>query len=682
MLSGTAGVGKTAIAMTVAQACEEDGLGASFFFFRSDPKRNNTDFLMPTIALDLLTKFPSLRTFIERQISQSPMILEAHLEDQFRKLVVEPSLQMGRLGLDPESVQKLPILVIIDGLDECGDEDTQQHILSVIQSSYQQPPSTWPPLKFLICSRPEAWIRETFEKEEFSRLTQRVELNKASQTDRDIERYFLHEFRAIRANPKFARLPFPSLWPSKEELQQLMQKASSQFVYATTAVKFVKVPFSNPLDQLHTILAYDPGNQSSNSPFPELDRLYHIILSVNPNREKLLSVLAAILIVPQVPQKNPPALFPTPEAIEFLLCLVPGEVDLTLRAMHSVLNVRGGRDEITVFHTSFRDYLFDRTRSGSFFLEQQAQTHFLARQWLQALSAGRLRRRSYDYQIFEHRNRDLYICCIPFCIEVLQPSQELLADLQNVELSSVFLFQTENPVSSDFSRYLTWEETFNNLVLWLRKANLRDLHPDIIDRLKNRPKRFHLEPSSDQYDSKEDCAEFDHLEHAVILKLNEYRWWDVWGFGKLVEEPSCSFRVTDCRCGSDLDLASSSRRFHVLYEEACLRALRVLVSDASIHNSSRTSSIEGQALFESLVNSSLLQHCAFGTELFAQCHALFESFAARDTLWRIPLAEIKEYQKKLLGWLKTCPHDYASEAKAFKSQLTSFFKGLKAEQKG
>ncbi|KAL0065423.1 hypothetical protein AAF712_007632 [Marasmius tenuissimus] len=36
-LTGTAGVGKTAIAMTVAKACEEEGaLVSSFFFFRLD----------------------------------------------------------------------------------------------------------------------------------------------------------------------------------------------------------------------------------------------------------------------------------------------------------------------------------------------------------------------------------------------------------------------------------------------------------------------------------------------------------------------------------------------------------------------------------------------------------------------------------------------------------------------
>ncbi|KAK1218923.1 hypothetical protein PQX77_018365 [Marasmius sp. AFHP31] len=351
-LFGKAGVGKSAIAMTVAKACEEDGLVASFFFFRSDAKRDNPSALIPTIALGLRSKFPSLRTFIDERISRDPTILEANLEDQFRELVLKPSLLLERSELEGQLVQKVPNLVIIDGLDECDDEGTQLRILSVIMTSYQQLPSTWSPLRFLICSRPEAWIQEAFDEVDLSRLSQRIDLNVASQTDRDIQRYLICEFKAIHTSPKFRCFRIPSSWPSEEDLWRLVQKSSSQFVYAVTAVKFVKTPYSNPLDQLHTILKYDPGNPPSNSPFPELDQLYYIILSINPNHEKLLLVLSAVLIFGACGYRS------SPEFIEVLLDLAPGDVHMTLRAMHSVLDLHD-EDRITVSHTSFRDYLFD-----------------------------------------------------------------------------------------------------------------------------------------------------------------------------------------------------------------------------------------------------------------------------------------------------------------------------------
>ncbi|KAK1226081.1 hypothetical protein PQX77_010948 [Marasmius sp. AFHP31] len=645
-LSGTAGVGKSSIAMTVAKYCEKDELVASFFFFKSDPMRNNPSVLVLTIALGLVENIPSHRAFINGKISERPTILEAKVEDQFQELVLKPTLRrkwrrrfrkfLARFSLAPQH----PTLVIIDGLDECSDEETQLRILSTISSSYQRSSSAWPPLKFLICSRPEAWIREAFDAPDLSRMTHRVVLDDAFHPDQDIEKYLLHEFGTIRASPKYSRLPFPSPWPSVEELQHLVQDSSGQFVYAVTAVKFVKLAYSNPLDQLRTILDYAPGNQTSDSPFPELDRLYHIIMSVNPNREKLLSILAAIFLVRGY-------VSPSPEFIESLLGFTTGEVDLALRVMHSVLNIRGGGDEISVFHTSFRDYLFDRGRSGIFFIDQPAQTHFLATQWLQHLSSKILRQYSFQQVLEPERG----------------PLPELLADLQNVELNTVLLCLEESHTGWETPSFPTWDETFNGLVSWLEKLATWTLDPTAVDRFKNQPKRFHLE-------SEEDHVKFDYLEHAVILKLNHYGSW--YSLSSMVAPPS--FRVTDCRCNEANLHRAPPPRSHERYEEACLRAVKALVLEASIHHSGRTEWIR---VFENLVDSSLLQHCAFGSELFAQCQKLFSS-PSKDPFpgvldWQ-NMPQMEERRVKLMDWLDTCPRRYASEAKALKLQIASIFK--------
>ncbi|KAJ8072312.1 hypothetical protein PM082_015871 [Marasmius tenuissimus] len=632
-LSGTAGIGKTAIAMTVAEACEEDGLVTSFFFFRSDSRRNNPDALVPSIAVGLISKIPLLQAFVDQQISRDPTILDADLEHQFRELVLKPSLEARWLESEGGQLHKVPNLVIMDGLDECGDEDTQEHILSTILSSYQQPNSTRSPLKFLICSRPEAWIRESFDEAGLSRLTHRIVLDNTSQINRDIEWFFLCEFETIRTSRKFARLQFPSPWPSNMELGRLVQKSSSQFVYAATAVKFIKTPYSNPLDQLHTILEYDPVNQSSNSPFPELDRLYHIILSANPNREKLLSILAPILI------GTSHGLEPSPEFIEILLDLTSGEVDLTLRAMHSVLDIRGGWDIITVYHTSFREYLVDRTRSGIFSIDLgPAQTTYLARRWLQALSIERLRRDGL-HQIFNRKRSSLYTGWIPFCSRLSTPSsREFIADLRNVELSVVLLCQEENT---------SWQKIFGGLVMWLLNQNDHDLDLTIIDRFETRPKHFYLELL---HGSEEDRSRIDLLEHTAVLKINAYKDWDSKMFREILKDTprSLIYRATDCRCDFDTELASSSP-FHKHYRVVCLRALKALVSNAASHHSDGWG--PAYAIFESVVDSSLLQNCVFGTELLAQCRMLFSVVGP----WCLiePTDKVhRERREKLLNWLE------------------------------
>ncbi|KAL0070471.1 hypothetical protein AAF712_002303 [Marasmius tenuissimus] len=373
-LSGTAGVGKSAIAMTVAKSCEGQALAASFFFFRSDPKRNNPSALMVTISHGLVENMSYTKTFINQIISDNPTILEAKLEDQFRELVLKPSLRRRwwrRTLAKLSPAFKNPDVVIIDGLDECGDEITQQRILSTILSSYRRSPCS--PLRFLICSRPEAWIQEAFKAKDLSRLTECVVLDDRFIPDRDIERYYLHEFGLICADPKYARVQFPTPWPSPEDLECLVERSSGQFVYAVTAVRFIKL--AHPIAQLRVIIDYVPEHSSSGSSFSKLDTLYRIILLSSPDQEKLLSIIAAIFILP-------PHAEPSPDFIELLLDLPAGEVDLALRSLHSVLNIRGGDVSITAYHTSFTDFLHDPSRSGEFNVNRSAY-HVLAHQWFE-----------------------------------------------------------------------------------------------------------------------------------------------------------------------------------------------------------------------------------------------------------------------------------------------------------
>ncbi|KAK1234709.1 hypothetical protein PQX77_002083 [Marasmius sp. AFHP31] len=188
-LSGAAGVGKSAIAMTVARDCEKEGLlASSFFFFRSDSKRNNPSALIPTIAHDLASTTPFIRNHIEQALSKDPGILDAALEHQFCCLILEPVLSWSRQNLLGFPV--LPSIVVLDGLDECGDEEGQARILSIIQSAYHHAPGF--PLRFLICSRPEAWIREAFADEHLSELSRSIVLDNSLAAQRED---LAHHFR-------------------------------------------------------------------------------------------------------------------------------------------------------------------------------------------------------------------------------------------------------------------------------------------------------------------------------------------------------------------------------------------------------------------------------------------------------------------------------------------------------
>jgi predicted AAA+ superfamily ATPase len=74
-LYGAAGAGKSAIAQTIAELCDElKPLLASFFFFRSDPLRNNSKRLIATIAYQVAVIIPGVRELMLAAIHKDPHI--------------------------------------------------------------------------------------------------------------------------------------------------------------------------------------------------------------------------------------------------------------------------------------------------------------------------------------------------------------------------------------------------------------------------------------------------------------------------------------------------------------------------------------------------------------------------------------------------------------------------------
>ena len=68
-LYGPAGVGKSAIAQTIAEQCHElKLLAASFFFSRTTAGRNDHSRLIATLIYQLCLSIPEIRTYVEDAI--------------------------------------------------------------------------------------------------------------------------------------------------------------------------------------------------------------------------------------------------------------------------------------------------------------------------------------------------------------------------------------------------------------------------------------------------------------------------------------------------------------------------------------------------------------------------------------------------------------------------------------
>ncbi|KAK1233342.1 hypothetical protein PQX77_003507, partial [Marasmius sp. AFHP31] len=738
-LSGTAGVGKTAIAITIAKKCEREGcLVSSFFFFRSDPRRNSPSALVHIIAHGLVVNNPSCRVSIHQRISNDPTILGARIEEQFQELVVKPcrpqtlippqklsrrqdSSQrqtrskrirkpVGKRALaeqeDPDqqgSTKQTEIanLVIIDGLDECGDEQTQKRVLSMIQSAFDDSPHF--PLRFLICSRPEAWLKEAFATNRLSKLSKFILLNDQFRPAEDIMRYYCHQFREIVNSPKYDQVPFPNPWPTEEVLETLVAKSCSQFVYATTVSRFIAHADNDPMDQLHLVLKSTPNSQPGASPYQELDVLYNTILSANPNPDKVRPILTVIVVLSGLELKTWERLLPTPASIELILGLPSGQVALRLRGMHSVLNIRGRDNEITVHHTSFREYLLDRTRSGHFHIDMDSQKYVLARQWLQNLTTSKVWKYSSS-QLYSDGTREFFIGWIRLCTSIPKTSRDLLYDLWNVDLASI----------SVRIGYYDWDNVFMKLIGWVEKYDGPGIR-ETIDKQKAAEthskvsKNAHLKPNShpscdngqseveahncEMAEEEEGFDLVDRLVHKLENRPGCFHLVcppgippqkDVVNYivGRAVGRPYVLEQVesqpsdvdnvclTDCDC--DLSGGSESSDLgHLAYQEACRQLVKAYVS--CFEELAQSGAEDNDTIndlgwcFLNMVHLSLLKHCCLDQELLLLCRTFF-GLAKGCLKMQIDSGIEKARRKKILRWIETFPDEFAEEGKALKAQ--------------
>jgi len=127
-LNGLAGTGKSTISRTVAKSFKERGLlAASFFFKRGDGDRGKAAQFFTTITQQLFTKIPEIRPAILQVIRDNPGISAKPLKEQFNELIYRPLHSLNR----PEN-QSTPLVIVIDALDECENDNDIRAILELL----------------------------------------------------------------------------------------------------------------------------------------------------------------------------------------------------------------------------------------------------------------------------------------------------------------------------------------------------------------------------------------------------------------------------------------------------------------------------------------------------------------------------------------------------------------------
>jgi hypothetical protein len=375
-LHGPAGAGKSAIQRTIAQMLSDKGLlFASFFFFRTASGRNSAQNFIATLSYQLALSIPATRPHIEQAIERDPLIFSLSLWDQAKALIISPLLAVvDNPSFDPS---QYPRIAIIDGLDECHNPQKQCEILDVLSRILQNLPI---PFAVVIASRPEHHIRSAFDLGDLNKRSSRLSLENQYNQDADIKKYLVDKFSGIREqHPLREYLPTP--WPMEGVIDKFVTKASGQFIYASTVDGFVSSMRHKPSERLDMLLGHlDAGNLK---PFEQLDSLYSVIFHNvdRVDRAGTLRVLGTAMVlsffqedIPTYDWHDPIPPDPQPYSLRFierLLGLGNGDVRYLLLDLESLFALDQDKN-ICFFHASLSDYLFDKSRSGEFWIDMGA----------------------------------------------------------------------------------------------------------------------------------------------------------------------------------------------------------------------------------------------------------------------------------------------------------------------
>ena len=258
----------------------------------------------------------------------------------------------------------LPMVIVVDALDECGDKGMIADFIEIVAHAIANHRL---PLRFLFTSRVEEHIRKPFSVSPALYMTHCLALEEFDADD-DIRMFFRSRFSKIyQENDRLMRnISLP--WPSESDLDELVEKSSGSFIFAFTLVNFVNDGSDLPHRKLQVALRNHNG----------LDPLYTQVLQTAPPSPYFRRILETIMIVK------------VHLSIADLICLFgieAGDVVHAVLGVQSILIVPENDEQpVRPFHTSLRDFLTTKSRSNDLFIDPATRHLLIAFDCLEAMT--------------------------------------------------------------------------------------------------------------------------------------------------------------------------------------------------------------------------------------------------------------------------------------------------------
>lgn len=351
-MSGIAGTGKTTIAYSLCEWLNANQqLGASFFCSRIKDSCSDVSRIVPTIASQLAGYSRSFRVALCKILKDDPEISSLNVTDQFKKLVQRP---MEEAKVKEEMLADA--VVVIEALDECKDGGGTQLILPMLLNLGKDLP-----MRFFVTSRPEPTVQDEMSSPSSDspgicslHVTHLHDI-KESIVEEDIKTYLTEA------------LGFMSPRPSWKDIQLLTKRSRKLFIYVATVVRYLQATdiSIDTNTRLQTVLAIDSISltmDGRNSDYGELDKLYDTILGTAFGTQlEPHEIESRRLILRMVAYSRE---IMTIQTLASVLGHTEQQVMSTLCALQPVLHLPEGKETVSALHTSFTEYLLDKSRSG------------------------------------------------------------------------------------------------------------------------------------------------------------------------------------------------------------------------------------------------------------------------------------------------------------------------------
>ena len=347
VLFGQAGTGKSSIAHEIARLFDKmHRLTSSFIFSRSEQSERKPYHLFTTLAHHLANRYPSFKTALGNVIKDNAD-LRGGTRDYgtlFESLILEPLKDLHIVG---------PILVVIDALDESGDSTGKTGLHTFLAKNLERLPSNF---RVVITSRPEKAIETALSRAPLE-IKYMDDTELATDTDKDI----LTFLRGKLPTDEFGGY-----------VEKLAKKAEGLFQWAAVASQLILDPpagFDYSEKKCIKHLLESSTTRRGQDP---LDELYQEVLGGylkgQEARDFFRSVVGQLITSSE------------PLTISSLITLrqhtsfdedSDAIVTGTLHRLGSLLSNVNSSDKnlpIIPLHTSFRDFLTNKDKSGDFYV--------------------------------------------------------------------------------------------------------------------------------------------------------------------------------------------------------------------------------------------------------------------------------------------------------------------------